>query len=60
MAPSVNHLAENESSRLLFGISREVDWAVGGAAFGFVAGVIQFIANRVLEVRMMSSQSYMI
>ena len=55
MGPSVNHLAYNESSRLLFGISREVDWAVGGAAFGFVAGVIQFIANRVLEVSMMSS-----
>ena len=39
-----------DGGRQLFGISREADWAVGGAAFGFAAGIIQVLANRAMEV----------
>ena len=39
-----------DGGRQLLGISREADWVVGGAAFGFAAGIIQFLANRALEV----------
>ena len=40
----------DNGGRQLFGISREADWVVGGAAFGFAAGIIQLLANRALEV----------
>jgi hypothetical protein len=40
----------DDGGRQLFGISREADWVVGGAAFGFAAGIIQLLANRALEV----------
>jgi hypothetical protein len=35
--------------RKIFGHSREADWAIGGAAIGFTAALLEFIANNVLE-----------
>ena len=40
----------DDGGRQLFGISREADWVVGGAVFGFAAGIIQLLANRAIEV----------
>ena len=40
----------DDGGRQLFGISREADWVVGGAAFGFAAGIIQLLASRAIEV----------
>ena len=40
----------DNGGRQLFGISKEADWVVGGAAFGFAAGIIQLLANRAIEV----------
>ena len=32
----------------LLGLGREVDWALGGAAFGFTAGLVQLFASTAL------------
>jgi hypothetical protein len=31
--------------RNIFGHSREADWAIGGAALGFTAALVEFIEN---------------
>ena len=36
--------------RQLLGYSKEVDWAVGGAAVGFTAGLLQFLTGTVLQL----------
>ena len=56
--PSVtltNHMIENPGStnamrQLLLGHSKEVDWAIGGAAFGFTAGLLQFLSNTAFKI----------
>ena len=35
--------------RKIFGNSRETDWAIGGAAIGFTAALVEFIANNVFD-----------
>ena len=35
--------------RKIFSHSREADWAIGGAAIGFTAALVEFIANNVFE-----------
>ena len=35
--------------RKIFGHSREADWAIGGAAIGFTAALVEFIANNVFK-----------
>ena len=34
----------------LLGLGKEADWVVGGAFFGFAAGIIQLLANRAIQV----------
>ena len=36
-----------EQARKIFGHSREADWAIGGAALGFTAALVEYIANNV-------------
>jgi hypothetical protein len=45
MEPQVNQ----NTMRQLLGYSKEVDWAVGGAALGFTAGLLQFLSGKVLQ-----------
>ena len=39
-----------DSMRQLFGRSKEADWAIGGAAIGFTAGILQFLSNSALNI----------
>ena len=34
----------------LLGLGKEADWVVGGAFFGFAAGIIQLLANKAIQV----------
>jgi len=40
---------DGAQERKIFGRSRETDWALGGAAIGFTAALVEFIANNVLD-----------
>ena len=48
-AGQVPDLVAGEDGRLL-GLGKEADWVVGGAFFGFAAGIIQLLANRAIQV----------
>ena len=37
------------SGRQIFGKSKEVDWAIGGAALGFTVAIVEYIANNVFD-----------
>ena len=46
---NIEHQVSQYSRRQLLGYSKEVDWAVGGAALGFTAGLLQFLTGTVLQ-----------
>ena len=48
-AGQVPDLVAGEDGRLL-GLGKEADWVVGGAFFGFAAGIIQLLANKAIQV----------
>ena len=35
--------------RQMFSDSKEVDWAIGGAALGFTVAIVEYIANNVFD-----------
>ena len=41
-------LAET-SQRQMFSKSKEIDWAIGGAALGFTVAIVEYIANNVFD-----------
>ena len=52
--PAVPGLSEQifpskSEERKILGHSREADWAIGGAALGFTAALVEFIANNVVN-----------
>ena len=42
-------VSNDAQGRRIFSHSREADWAIGGAAIGFTAALVEFIANNVFE-----------
>ena len=48
---AVNHIPvlPSRSGRQIFGKSKEVDWAIGGAALGFTVAIVEYIANNVFD-----------
>ena len=36
-------------ARQMFTDSKEVDWAIGGAALGFTVAIVEYIANNVFD-----------
>ena len=49
--PAVSHsqVLPVRSGRQMFGNSKEVDWAIGGAALGFTVAIVEYIANNVFD-----------
>ena len=47
--PAEGILPDVGQERKIFGHSREADWAIGGAAIGFTAALVEFIANNVFD-----------
>ena len=37
------------TGKQMFGNSKEVDWAIGGAALGFTVAIVEYIANNVFD-----------
>ena len=49
LAVSHSQVLPSRSGRQMFGNSKEVDWAIGGAALGFTVAIVEYIANNVFE-----------
>lgn len=49
LAVSQSHVLPSRSGRQMFGNSKEVDWAIGGAALGFTVAIVEYIANNVFD-----------
>ena len=49
LAASQSHVLPSRSGRQMFGSSKEVDWAIGGAALGFTVAIVEYIANNVFD-----------